>query len=218
MKVELISHTPNPVEVCSRAAGISYDREEREDHEAFIQRIVSMGHESVIEHAKFTFRIEGISRACSHQFVRHRICSFTQRSQRYVDEGDADFIVPSLDYIEDNEEWKMRKDISLGESRRENLKMTLKAACNHSIDAYRFLRSEGVRAEDARFVLPNACETKIVWTANAREIRHFLKLRLHETAQWEIREMAKKVFDIVVIEAPVLFEDLKMLRDTGVGN
>ena len=99
MKVELVSYTPNPVESCGRAAGICYDKEQKEDYGSFIKRIISYGHMDVIEHANFTFRVEGISRACSHQLVRHRHSSFSQRSQRYVSEKESSFILPSLEYV-----------------------------------------------------------------------------------------------------------------------
>lgn len=201
LKVELVAHTPNPVELCGRAAGVSYDKEKKEDYGAFIRRIVALGHESVLEHASFTFRVEGISRALSHQWVRHRICSFTQRSQRRVDESRGGYVLPPLDYLE--------------ERRREEVRGKMEAFIKSSFDLYRELREAGVRAEDARYVLTNATETKIYWTANARELRHFFRLRLHKESQWEIRQMAQQMFDLVYRVAPPLFEDLRRLRETG---
>jgi len=201
LKVELVAYTPNPVELCGRAAGVSYDKEEKEDYGAFIRRIVALGHESVLEHASFTFRVEGISRALSHQWVRHRICSFTQRSQRRVDESRGGYVLPPLD--------------SLEEKKREEVRGKMEAFIKSSFDLYRELREAGVRAEDARYVLTNATETKIYWTANARELRHFFRLRLHKESQWEIRQMAQQMFDLVYRVAPPLFEDLRRLRETG---
>jgi len=202
MKVELVAYTPKPIELCGKAAGISWDKEKKEDYDAFIRRIIRMGHESVIEHATFTFRVEGVSRALSHQWVRHRICSFTQRSQRRVDESGSNYILPPLDYIQDEE-------------RRDNLINLMRDNIENAFGIYRKLRDAGVKGEDARFVLPNATETKMHWTANARELRHFFKLRLHKDAQWEIREMAKRMYDLVAPIAPAMFEDLKKIRETG---
>ena len=88
-----------PTELVGRAAGICYDKEDKEDYDAFVRRVIKTGHESVIEHASFTFRVEGISRALTHQWVRHRLCSFSQRSQRYVKEREPSFVMPKLDYM-----------------------------------------------------------------------------------------------------------------------
>ncbi len=199
LKVELIAYTPNPVEVCGKAAGVSYDKEEKEDYGTFIRRIVAFGHESVLEHASFTFRVEGISRALSHQWVRHRICSFTQRSQRRVDEGRGRYVLPPLDYLKNGEE----------------LKRKMEEFIQQSFKLYGELTAAGVRREDARYILTNATETKMYWTANVRELRHFFRLRLHKESQWEIRQMARQMFDLVYQIAPPLFEDLKRLRETG---
>lgn len=198
----MVAYTQNPVELCGRAAGISWAKEEKEDYDFFIRRIIKIGHESVIEHASFTFRVEGISRALSHQWVRHRICSFTQRSQRRVDESEPNYILPPLDYVQDERD-------------RELLRERMRNAIEQLFSLYKELKNVGVRAEDARFVLPNATETKMYWTANARELRHFFKLRLHKDAQWEIREMAQRMYDLVAPIAPALFEDLRYLRETG---
>ncbi len=200
-KVELVAYTPNPVELCGRAAGVSYDKEEKEDYGAFIKRIIKLGHESVLEHASFTFRVEGISRALSHQWVRHRICSFTQRSQRRVDESKGGYVLPPLDY--------------LPPEKREKIREQMREFIRGAFELYQKLVGEGVRREDARYVLTNATETKIYWTVNARELRHFFRLRLHKESQWEIRRMAQQMFDLVYRVAPALFEDLKKLRETG---
>ena len=102
IKVELIKYTSEPIETAGRAAGICWDKEDKEDYGTFIKRIVQKGHESVIEHVSLTFRIEGVSRALTHQLVRHRIASYSQRSQRYVDEGEFEYVTPPR--IEKNEE------------------------------------------------------------------------------------------------------------------
>jgi thymidylate synthase (FAD) len=201
LKVELVSYTPDPVVACGRAAGICYDKEKKEDYGSFIKRIISYGHMDVIEHANFTFRIEGISRACSHQLVRHRHSSFSQRSQRYVSEKESDYVLPPLQYLDE-------------EKRREAQEL-MERYILQSYEVYARLTELGVKKEDARFVLTNAAETKLYWTTNARSLRHFFVMRLDRSAQWEIRELARMVFDEVMKVAPELFEDLKELRDTG---
>lgn len=201
MKVELVNHTPDPVEACGRAAGICYDREQKENYGSFIKRIISYGHMDVIEHANFTFRVEGISRACSHQLVRHRHSSFSQRSQRYVSEKESFYLVPPLQYLE-------------GEKKTEALSK-MEDFMKQSYSVYRDLIALGVKKEDARFILTNAAETRLYWTTNARSLRHFFVMRLDTSAQWEIRELAQKAFDAVIGVAPELFDDLIELRNTG---
>ena len=199
-EINLIRPGVRPTEVVGRAAGICWNKEDKEDYDAFVRRVIKTGHESVIEHASFTFRVEGISRALTHQWVRHRLCSFSQRSQRYVKEREPSFVMPKLDYMGNS-------------PKRVTAVIKITAAMDIAWEAYNQLIELGVKGEDARFVLPNACETKMVWTANARELRHFFKLRMDKHAQWEIRAMAKKMFDLVMEVAPALFEDLKPLRD-----
>lgn len=197
MKVELVNYTPNPVETAGRAAGICYDKEKKEDYASFLKRIIGMGHESVIEHVSFTFRISEVSRALTHQLVRHRLASYSQRSQRFVDEGEFDYVIPPS--VKNNKEAiKIYED--------------LMTTCERT---YRKLREMGIPKQDSRFVLPNACHTKIVVTMNARSLRHFLRLRMEKHAQWEIRELACKVYDLASAVAFPLFEDLKELRETG---
>ncbi len=197
MKVELVRYTHDPVEAAGKAAGVCYDKEEKEDYGKFIRGIVRRGHESVIEHVVFTFRVEGVSRACTHQLVRHRIASYSQRSQRYVDEGEFDYVTPPS--VQQSEEarkaFERTMDLLIGE--------------------YEKLKDMGVPKEDARFVLPNACTTTIIVTMNARSLRNFLRVRLERHAQWEIRQLAQEMFDLVNEVAPPLFEDLQSLRDTG---
>ena len=195
IKVQLLAYSPEPEKLVARAmrqsrySGSVTDLElKEEDTKRLIELALQLGHLSVFEHAVFTFAISGISRSCSHQFVRHRLFSFTQQSQRYVKLRDKDaFVVPPS--IEENEE-----ATRLYEKELQNI-----------FDTYQKLLSLKVPEEDARFILPNATETKIVATANARELMHFFKLRLDENAQWEIRELAMKMFELVNIVAPNIF-------------
>jgi thymidylate synthase (FAD) len=197
-----------PIEVVGRAGGICWDKEEKEDYESFVRRVIKMGHESVIEHASFTFRVEGVSRALTHQWVRHRLCSFSQRSQRYVKENEVNYVMPPMEYLDG----KPSKTHWVPKDARDRARRKIEDAMNDAWNYYNELINLGVRGEDARFVLPNACETKMVWTSNARELRHFFKLRMDKHAQWEIRKMAQLMFDEVMKVAPVFFEDLKPLR------
>lgn len=156
-----------------------------------LQGIVRAGHGSVLEHCTFTFAIDGISRACSHQLVRHRIASYSQQSQRYVDGHNFDYVIPKS--IEDNE----------------NFKAAYENFMDNTMLFYDALVKNGIKKEDARFVLPNATTTNIVVTMNARELLHFIELRTSPRAQWEIRELAKEMWKQVKEVAPVIFGDIK---------
>lgn len=151
--------------------------------------ILTSGHYSALEHASLTFAVEGISRACSHQLVRHRLASYNQQSQRYVRYGTVDFIRPPA--IEASDEAGAVFD-------------NVVCATN---EAYQKLLEMGLEAEDARYVLAQAVETKIVLTMNCRELRHFFALRCCNRAQWEIREMAWKMLELARATAPRIFED-----------
>lgn len=197
MEVRLIAITKflggngTPEELIEQAGRACYRSEPRGNAADFIRRRVAEGHESIIEHASATFDISGISRACSHQLVRHRIASYSQESQRYVDMADPDFVVPPE--IADNPEAAAAFD----------------RFCSTVSGAYAELRALGIRKEDARFVLPNAASTRIVVTMNFRSWRHFIKLRgLDPGAQWEIREVAFRVLDALNEQAPGVFGDL----------
>jgi len=189
MKVTLLAHTPNGEELIERAARVCYRSESKLKSAGFISSLIDRGHESVIEHASASFLIEDISRACSHQLVRHRLASFSQESQRYCDTGEWEPIVPPL-------MWSVQ--------RRE----VFFAAIEHAKDAYRKLRELGVRKEDARFVLPNAAPTRLVMTANLREWRHIISLRCDKRSQWEIREVATKILELLHFTYPEVFADL----------
>jgi thymidylate synthase (FAD) len=193
MKVELLFITPSAeklIELAGRTAYQSFHRMREGSEIDFVRMLRKSGHESVLEHAYATFRISGISRACSHQLVRHRLCSFTQRSQRFVDERGFQYVVPPS--IEKNEETK-----AIFEETMQVLRQ-----------AYARLKMLGMKNEDARFVLPEATVTEVVLTANFRELRHIIRLRLQPSAQWEIREVAEKMLAILKIHAPHVFEDL----------
>ena len=153
-----------------------------------IKAVMSYGHYSVIEHLSFTFLIWDFSRIISQQLTRHRIASFSQRGQRYVKWESPHFIVPHT--IANNSEAKKLFD----------------QAMKTTLNIYKELLKEGIPAEDARFVLPNAIETYIVMTMNARELLHFLKLRLCAKAQWEIRELAYEILKLVLPIAPTIFQ------------
>ncbi|MHB0911885.1 MAG: FAD-dependent thymidylate synthase [Armatimonadota bacterium] len=192
MRVELISHTEDPertvaaaVRLCYSASDIATIRERIGEDEAakLIGKVLKLGHLSVLEHASFTFAIEGISRACSHQLVRHRMASFSQQSQRYVTMQKCGFAVPPT--VRENDEYH-------------RIMETLQAG-------YDALLASGVPAEDARYLLPNAAETKIIMTANARSLLNFFELRLCTRAQWEIRRLAELMLAEVKPVAPNIF-------------
>lgn len=197
--VTLIEHTPNPELTVALAARLCYSpssiTELREklgtsDIEAFLDKIMSLGHHSVLEHASFTFGIEGISRVTTHQLVRHRIASFSQQSQRYVSHKENfTSIVP--DTISENPDARQIFDVV--------------SETVHK--AYAQLIEMGIPAEDARYILPNATETKIIMTMNARELLHFFALRCCKRSQWEIRAMSVEMLRLVKKVAPVLFRE-----------
>ncbi len=177
MKVTLVQQTNNPIETISKIASICYDSNPA-DPMKLVKRLYESGHLSVFEHIYFTFKIEGISRACSHQLVRHRMCSFTQRSQRYCNENDFGVVLPpSMDsdpaYFEYND---VLLDIKQG---------------------YINLTHLNVPKEDARYILPNACCTDLYLSCNLRELIHICNERLCSRAQWEIRELVKKMVELV---------------------
>lgn len=155
-----------------------------------VKRVTGYGHMSVIEHAYFTFSIEDVSRAMTHQLVRHRVASYTQQSQRYVTYDTLkQYVTPPT--IEANPEAKKIFDETL-----ESISET-----------YKKLLDMGIPKEDARYVLPNAAKTHILVTMNARELRHFFSLRCCARAQWEIREVAMEMLKQVKKVAPSLFEN-----------
>jgi len=222
MKVILISHTPDPERVIATAAKLCYSSSDitslrdglTDDKVAdFVEMLASIGHESVMEHVSFTFGIEGISRACSHQLVRHRIASYSQKSQRYVNENGFEFITPpeiesvpeAKVFFEEEmqritESYDKLADI-LTEKHKERFVsegMDEKAAAS---------KARKLANEDARFILPNACETKIVVTMNVRSLFNFFKHRCCNRAQWEIRAVADEMLRLCYSAAPNVFKN-----------
>lgn len=194
MKVEIITHTPEPELVIEQAARTCYDSGDKicqGSAERIIKSCIKRGHLSVLEHASATFRISGISRVTSHQLVRHRLASFCQQSQRYVNQADNYMIIPESIANNDN-----AFDFINGWE-------------NSAKEAYSELIKLGIPQEDARFILPEGMATEIVMTMNFRELRTFLTLRLDKKAQWEIRQLAEKILDELVKIAPNCFNDLK---------
>lgn len=220
MKVELLAHTPDPERLVATAAKLCYSSSDigslrdgltEEKTESFIDMLVSIGHESVMEHVSFTFGIEGISRACSHQLVRHRIASYSQKSQRYVNENGFDFITPPTiaDLPEANEEFS--KAISMITKSYEKIADLLteehtQKFMDEGLDE-KTARSKARKLanEDARFLLPNACETKIVVTMNVRSLFNFFAHRCCNRAQWEIRAVANEMLKLCLETAPHIF-------------
>jgi len=198
LNVLLLNYTPEPERTVAMAAKLCYNSStipelleeiSKKEQAKFIQMLVASGHMSPIEHAVYTFGVEGISRACSHQLVRHRIASYSQQSQRYVNYKNLKFIVPP----------EIAKD--------EQRKKEFLTECLEDFRKYLKLVEEGYSEEDSRFVLPNATETKMIITMNARELLHFYELRTCERAQWEIRNMAKEMLKLAYATAPNLFKD-----------
>ena len=173
MKVSLIQATPNPIETISAIASICYDSNPR-DPMKLVKHLYKNGHLSVMEHIYFTFKIDGISRACSHQLVRHRHCSFTQRSQRYCSEDGFEFVIPPTIDIDEFEE--DMEDIG---------------------HWYKGYQDKGIPNEDARYILPNACATDLYLSCNLRELIHIANERLCSRAQWEIRELVQEMIALI---------------------
>jgi thymidylate synthase (FAD) len=198
LRVELLSYTADPEQ--NVVAGIRQcyskvsaeelkEKTNEETRNRLIEQVIGSGHTSTIEHASFTFGIEGISRACSHQLVRHRIASYSQQSQRYVDlsKDDLGYIIPPSIANDDEKSEKYKKVME-----------TLEAKYKELIDS-------GVKPEDARYILPNACQTKIVMTMNARSLLNFFQERTCQRAQWEIRALANEMLKKVQPVAPKIF-------------
>ena len=198
MIVQLLTHTPKPHEIVAAAAKLCYSNSTIDEimagsvdaKTALIQKVLSLGHFSVLEHVTLSFGIEGISRACSHQLVRHRIASFSMQSQRYVAMKD-DIPISKPSCLTEYPELSERYDCTID---------TIK-------ELYQDMLVAGVPAEDARAILPNAAETKLVLTMNARELQHFFNLRCCNRAQEEIRVMSKKMLLLCREAAPLLFAD-----------
>ena len=198
LKVKLIAHTPDADKVvaadaklCYSAAGVDtlMDGLTADKVEAMCQKLADLGHESPIEHASYTFAVEGVSRALLAQLTRHRIASYSVQSQRYVDKAEFAYIIPPS--IEDDPELREKY-----------------VDCMEMLDTYyTYFRSANIPNEDARFVLPNACDTRIIFTMNARSLHNFFRLRCCNRAQWEIRTMADEMLRLCREVSPVLFRN-----------
>ena len=221
MEVKLIAHTPNPDFVVAAAARTCYttlpistlmDRLDEEQAAEYVEMLSEMGHESPIEHVSFTFAIEGVSRSLLAQITRHRIASFSVRSQRYVSEKKFDYVTPPQ--ISDcPEALAIYDEIIEAERKAYNqisallLEKRLAALPEEKReDKAAVAAQRKIAAEDARYVLPNACETQMVVTMNARSLKNFFRLRCCNRAQWEIRAVAEEMFKLVYAAAPALFE------------
>ena len=194
MKVELLSITPNAEELIENAGRTCYQSEAKEGYitGTLIKALIKSNHDSVLEHAMATFRVSEVSRALTHQLVRHRLASYSQQSQRYCNEKQFDYVVPDAIKSMSPELQKHYHD-----HMQEIQKM------------YDFWKANGLKNEDARYCLPNSCHTEIVMSANLREFRTIFKLRCDKHAQWEIRNMAKEMLKQLHSKCPNVFGDLK---------
>lgn len=190
----MVRITADPEELIASSARICYASEPKTPgaNATLVNNLRDWGHLSAFEHASATFLVEGVSRACTHQLVRHRLASYNQQSQRYVNERGFEYIVPPS--ILQNP--------------------TAKAAFDSQVEAIRKAYQEliglGIPKEDARFILPNACATKIVVTMNFRELRHFIRLRGAKDAQWEIKMLAQEMLKTLKERAPNVFSDINI--------
>jgi thymidylate synthase (FAD) len=214
MEVQLLANTPFPEEIVSAAAkgcysshpsAYEFDEAYPDGLAKYLNGVIKSGHLSVIEHAVFTFSIEGISRACSHQLVRHRIASYSQQSQRYVNFSPKD------------RSWRLDELSELfvlpPEIEKAGAELDFFDFCRKSLVGYEWMvskllkegRTQEQANEDARYLLPNAARTNITVTMNARALFNFFNLRMCKRAQWEIRELATKMYDICYEVAPIIF-------------
>lgn len=196
MKVTLIRYTQDADSLAALSAKVCYSSgsthkidSSREKQVKLLRRVIKSGHHSVLEHASFTYAIEGISRVATHQLVRHRLASYSQQSQRYTKIKRDNFVIPPS--IEQN-----------GKAERE-----YKDFIDKSIELYNRLIEMGIKKEDARFIIPQGVSSNIVVTMNARELLHFFTLRCCVRAQWEIREAAIEMLRLAKGKAPVIFEN-----------
>jgi thymidylate synthase (FAD) len=213
LKVKLLQYTQEPEKIIAAAAKLCYssvgvedimDNLNKENTDKFLNMLMSLGHESPIEHVSFTFGVEGVSRSLSHQLVRHRIASFSQQSQRYVKLDQFEYIIPPA--IESD---KTAKEIfvkAMEESQKAYDLIVERLKEAYTEQGMNEKVAEKKAIEDGRYVFPNACETKVVFTMNARSLINFFHHRCCNRAQWEIREMANLMLDEVKKIAPTLFK------------
>lgn len=200
LKVKLLSHTADPEQIviaairqCYSSVGAEELKEKttEEVKKRLIKQVIESGHTSTLEHASFTFAIDGASRVTEIHLIRHRLASFSIQSGRYVKRGDAAYRIPPT--------VKALKDKKLYEKYLEHLDKTQ--------ELYNELLAAGIPAEDARYCQPQSVQVKIVMTMNARELLHFFNLRSCKRAQWEVREIAQQMLDLVKEVAPIIFEN-----------
>lgn len=222
MKVTLIAHTPMPEKIIASSAKLCYsaatidtvmDGLNDESVASFVDMLSEIGHESPIEHATFTFGIEGVSRSLLAQLTRHRIASYSVQSQRYVREKMFDYVVPpeiaaipeaAAEYLQAMEEDQAHYD-RLAAMLKEKHFAAFLAQGKPEKEAARAAEKKAI--EDARFVLPNACATKIMMTMNARSLKNFFRHRCCHRAQWEIQDLAEQMYVLCVKVAPHLFRN-----------
>lgn len=221
-KVFLLAHTPNPEHTVAAAAKLCYssskinelnDNLTDDKAASFVEMLSEIGHESPIEHASFTFGIEGVSRALLAQITRHRMASFSVKSQRYVREGAFEYITPpeiaaipeALELYDEIMAEDQKKYDRLAEILKEKHIKTFLAEGKDQKTAERLAEKKAI--EDARFVLPNSCETQMVMTMNARSLHNFFRHRCCKRAQWEIQDIANQMLELVCKVAPNLFKN-----------
>lgn len=222
MKVFLLGYTPNPVELVALAAKNCYstatagqlrDDMTPEKAKEFVEMLASLGHESPIEHANFTFAIEGVSRALLAQITRHRLASYSVKSQRYVSEKEFEYVTPPAIAADDEALAAFEEAMEADRASYKKISGILYKKYCAELEAEGKLDKASKSAarkragEDARFVLPNACTTQIVMTMNARSLKNFFSQRMCNRAQWEIRELAERMRELVIEAAPELFRD-----------
>lgn len=220
LKVSLIAHTPEPEKVVAAAAKLCYSNAHIDDlldgltpekSADFVRMLARMGHESPTEHASFTFAIEGVSRSLLAQITRHRIASFSVQSQRYVRLDQFEYVTPPA--VEEDPEGLAAFEQAMAEEAEHYRRIAAVLKEGHirqlvaqGMDEEKAAKkAEKMAIEDARFVLPNACTTKMIVTMNARSLQNFFHLRCCSRAQWEIRELAEKMFELVYPVAPHIF-------------
>ena len=214
MRVTLLEHTSNPEKLVAMAAKLCYSKVgvkelkkdlDAESTEKFLNKLMSMGHESPIEHISFTFGIEGISRCCSHQLVRHRMSSISQQSQRYVNlDKTFNYITPEI--IKQDESALAFYDTLMGNLHKKYIMLTERLKGDFIENGLYKKTAEKKAIENARYILPEACETKMVITMNARSLLNFFKLRCCNRAQDEIRNVADEMLKICKKYAPTIFK------------
>lgn len=208
MDIQLLSHTKDPQKVIFAAAkqcyskkdaALIYQAAQKETPEAiakFVQELMARGHLSTVEHVTFTFAISGVSRVCTHQLVRHRLASFSQQSQRYVDMESFEYVIPPL--IEKDNELRKKFEEIVSQIRKTYEEMKAVIVSKKNLD------KEAIN-QDLRFILPQAVTTKIVVTMNCRELLHFFSERLCTRAQWEIRAAAEQMLKLCKETLPEVF-------------